>query len=133
VRGTVSNGHRMRGLGQIRSATVWVAIAAMAVRALMPVGWMPSAAAQTTLMPCPMMDGMRKMRMPEQPQHPAKHRLPASHEGSICAFATAAQPVRTVEPHPIELAPLRFAFFAPAAPTLAPSWDHAPRAPPAAA
>jgi hypothetical protein len=125
----------MRGFRQIRSAAVWVAIAAMAVRALVPVGWMLSTASQNhaALMPCPMMDGMRGMAMPKQlaqPHNPAKHQLPASHEGSICAFATAAQPVRTVEPHPIEIAPSRFAFFAPAASALASSWDHAPRAPP---
>jgi hypothetical protein len=73
---------------------------------------------------------MAMPKQPAQPHNPAKHQLPASHEGSICAFATAAQPVRAVEPHPIEIAPSRFAFFAPAASALAPIWDHAPRAPP---
>lgn len=63
-------------------------------------------------------------------EHPAKHKLPASHEGSICPFATATQPVRLIEPHSIDIAPARFAFFAPAAGVFAPDWDHIPRAPP---
>jgi hypothetical protein len=121
----------------LRSIAVYLALVALMLRALMPVGWMPAIASQShaALMPCPMMDGMRGMAMPKQPsqaQHPAKHQLPASHEGSICAFATSAQPVRTVDPHSIEIAPPRVAFFAPAASAIAPSWDHAPRAPPAA-
>ena len=94
---------------RLRSIAVYLALVALVTRALVPVGWMPvaQAASPTTLMPCPMMDGIRGMAVPLQkakPQPPAKHQLPASHEGSICAFATAAQPVRALEPYQIEVA-----------------------------
>lgn len=126
-------------LRQLRSIAVYLALVALVMRALVPVGWMSSAQAgsPSTLVPCPMMDGMRGMEMPVPPpakeQAPAKHQLPASHEGSICPFATAAQPVRAIAPHQIEIAPARFAFFAPVASVLVANWDHAPRAPPPAA
>lgn len=120
----------MKDLPQLRLAVVWVAWAALLLRALVPVGWMTIAApsSQATLIPCPMMDGMRGMPMP--PQHPAKHQLPAAHEGSICAFAAEPAPLRALAPHRIEIAPARFAFFHAATPSLAADWDHAPRAPP---
>jgi hypothetical protein len=117
----------------LRCAAVYLALVALMMRALVPVGWMPDAStsAHATLIPCPMMDGMRGMAMPQQ--HPAKHQLPASHEGSICPFATAAQPVRAAAPHQIEIAPPQFALFSRAASALAATWDHIPRAPPLAA
>jgi hypothetical protein len=128
----------------LRLVATCLIAAALAMRASVPVGWMPNAADashQAALIPCPMMDrtpmpmrdGMHGMAMPKQPaqpQRPAKHRLPPSHEGSICPFATAAQPIRTIEPHPTEIAPTRFAFFAPVASLVAATWDHVPRAPP---
>jgi hypothetical protein len=115
----------------LRSAAAYVALAALLLRALVPVGWMasPAAASPSTLMPCPMMDGMRGMPM-VQPQHPTKHQLPVSHEGSICPFATPSQPVRALEPHRVEIARAHFALFRTAPPFVAPDWDHAPRAPP---
>jgi hypothetical protein len=118
-------------LRRLRFVVVHVALAALLLRALVPVGWMtsPAAAGPATLLPCPMMDGMRGMPMP-QPQHPAKHQLPVSHEGSVCPFATSAQPIRAIEPRGIEIARARFAFFARAASFIAADWDHIPRAPP---
>jgi hypothetical protein len=121
----------VKGLPQLRFALVWLACSALMLRALVPVGWMTTAAAgssRATLMPCPMMDGMRGMPMPPQP--PAKHQLPASHEGSICPFAAQPAPLRAQAPHRIEIAPAHFAFFQTAMPSLAADWDHAPRAPP---
>jgi len=105
------------------------------LRALVPAGWMPVAASQShgTLMPCPMMDGARGMRMPQQTPHPSKHQLPASHEGSICAFATPSQPVRAAGPQRIALTPEGAILHVKLASLLAPEWDHAARAPPAAA
>jgi hypothetical protein len=121
-------------LRRLHSAAVYVALLALVLRALVPAGWMPSAAAASpiTLIPCPMMDGMGGMPEP-QPQLPAKHQLPLSHEGSICPFATPAQPVRAIQPHPIEIAPARFAFFGPMVGFFASDWDHVPRAPPSLA
>jgi hypothetical protein len=121
----------MRIFHQVRAVTICVALAALMLRALVPVGWMTAVAgdSHTALMPCPMMDGMRGMPMP--PQHPAKHQSMPSHEGSICPFATPPQPVRSVEPRSIELAPPRFILFANLGSSIAPGWDHAPRAPPA--
>jgi hypothetical protein len=127
----------MSGLGPFRSAVVYVALVALMLRALVPVGWMSATGGEShaPLVPCPMMDGMHGMAMPmpspAKDKAPAKHPLPVSHEGSICPFATSAQPIRAVVPRQIEIAPARFAFFPPAATGLAPSWDHAPRAPPA--
>jgi hypothetical protein len=122
----------------LHSAAVYLALVALMLRGLVPVGWMPDAAApaHTTLIPCPMMEGMHGMAMPmpeKTAQHPAKHPLPASHEGSICPFATAAQPVRAAAPHQIEIAPSQFALISRAASALAATWDHIPRAPPLAA
>jgi hypothetical protein len=124
-------------LRRLRAVAVYLALAALVLRALVPVGWMPDASAstQTTLIPCPMMDGMRGMATPQQkqePQHPGKHQLPVQHEGSICPFATAAHPIRAIEPQQIEIIPPRFGFFAAVSSVLAPKWDHAPRAPPVA-
>jgi len=120
---------------RLHNFSVVIAILALAMRALVPVGWMPSAtASNSSLVPCPMMDGMGLMAKPQQrthAQHPAKHQLPASHEGSICPFATAAQAVRTIHPQQIEVAPARFAFAAPATLVVKAAWDHVPRAPPA--
>jgi hypothetical protein len=121
-------------LHRLRSIAVYLALVALVMRALVPVGWMPAhAASSSTLVPCPMMDGMHGAATPQQneePQHPAKHQLPDSHEGSICPFATSAQPVRMIEPHRIEINPPCFASFAAAASGLWASWDHVPRAPP---
>jgi hypothetical protein len=117
----------------LRSATVCVALVALVLRALVPVGWMSStaAASPSTLVPCPMMDGMRGMLTPtSQPQHPAKHQMPLSHEGSICPFATPSQPVRALEPHRIDVAPAGFTSFGRALSPVAAEWDHASRAPP---
>ena len=116
------------------AATCLIAVA-LAMRAAVPVGWMPDTAASqpAAMIPCPMMDAMGGMAMPQpkqEPQHPANRQLPASHEGSICPFATAAQPIRAVEPRQIELAPPRLASFAPLRSVLAIRWDHVPRAPP---
>jgi len=122
-------------LRRLRSISVYLAFVALLMRAIVPVGWMPGAqtASPSTLVPCPMMDGMRGMATPQQkvePQHPAKHHLPASHEGSICPFATAAHPFRALEPHQIEVASPLFALFSRAGSFPAASWDHIPRAPP---
>ena len=121
------------GLRRLRSAAVYLALVALVMRALVPVGWMPSPAAPANLalIPCPMMDGMAAAMPGEtEPQHPAKHQLPVSHEGSICPFATAAQPIRSLAPQQVEVAPARFAFFGATATVVASAWDHAPRAPP---
>jgi hypothetical protein len=120
----------------MRSPAVYLALVALMLRALVPVGWMPSTAATShaALMPCPMMDGMRSMAMPQpEPQHPAKHHPLPVHVGSICPFATPPQPVRALEPYRIELAPEHFVFFRPRISFVAAAWDHPPRAPPRAA
>src|SRR5436190_931128 len=120
----------MMGRHQIRVVVICLTLAALVLRALVPVGWMSVAAGEShaVLVPCPMMDGMRGMPMP--PQHPAKHQTMPSHEGSICPFATPPQPVRAGEPHDIEVAPARSSFFARLTSSVAPDWDHVPRAPP---
>jgi hypothetical protein len=116
-------------------ATGLVAVA-LVLRALVPVGWMPDAAASQpgAMIPCPMMDGMAGMAMPMpsqgKDQTPAGHRLPQSHEGSICPFATTAQPTRVIEPRQIEIVRPYFAFFAPVVSIPFSGWDHVPRAPP---
>lgn len=123
----------MRGLHQFRLATISVALAALMLRALVPVGWMPTTGdSHAAIMPCPMMDGMR-MPMPKPAGHPAKHQLPASHEGTICPFATPAQPVAVLLPRRV-LSASRILVFARLQPLESlRNWDHAPRAPPAAA
>lgn len=118
---------------RLRSAAVYLALIALMMRALVPVGWMPSAAtaADLALVPCPMMDGMHGMlQRTAEPQHPAKRQVPPSHEGSICPFATVAQPVGALEPHQIETARPQFALFSHAGSNPLANWDHVPRAPP---
>jgi len=119
-------------LRRLRSVAVYLALVALIMRALVPVGWMSGAqaASPSTLVPCPMMNGMAMPQQKAEPKLPAKHHLPASHEGSICAFATAAHPVRALEPHQIEVASPLFALFSRAGSFSAASWDHIPRAPP---
>jgi hypothetical protein len=123
----------MRGRHQVRAVVICVALIALVLRTLVPVGWMSVAAGESpaALMPCPMMDGMRGMPMPPQP--PTKQQGLPSHEGSICPFATPPQPVRPVEPSRIEVAAARFVFFAVPTSYFTPDWDHVPRAPPATA
>jgi hypothetical protein len=117
-------------VSKLRHVGTLLVVVALALRALVPVGWMPSASAQplSALMPCPMMDGMRGMPAPKQ--HPGKHQVAPVHEGSICPFATPPQPLRVAEPHRIEIVPVQFAVLASAVSLFAPSWDHVPRAPP---
>ena len=122
----------MSGLGPFRLMAVWLALSALMLRALVPVGWMPGAAAShSTLMPCPMMDGMK--RIPSSPALPAKHGMIPSHEGSICPFATPAEPIRVLDPHRIEIARAQWASFRSVPLFGASHWDHIPRAPPTTA
>ena len=78
-----------------------------------------------------MMDGMAVMA-PAAPkaQHPAKHSLPASHEGSICPFATAAPPARVTEPQSTEIIPARFTSLVSKVGLAVAGWDHIARGPP---
>ena len=121
-------------MSNLRQLATHIIAFAMMLRALVPVGWMPDTAAAhpAAMVPCPMMDGMRGMPIPSsaRDQAPAKHHLPPSHEGSICPFATAAQPTRIVEPQQIETARPHFVFFVSNVSILATDWDHVPRAPP---
>ena len=122
----------MSGLGPFRLMAVWLALSALMVRTLVPVGWMPSAAAShSTLMPCPMMDGMKGMAM--SPALPAKHAIIPSHEGSICPFATPAEPIRVLDPHRIEITRAQWVSFRSVALSVASDWDHIPRGPPTTA
>jgi hypothetical protein len=117
----------------LKFVTTCLIAAALAMRASVPVGWMPNSTDQShhaALIPCPMMDGMAMPKQPAQPQHPARHRLPPSHEGSICPFATAAQPVRAIIPHRIGSALAGFSSIGRVPTVLVAGWDHVPRAPP---
>lgn len=123
----------MQTVHGLRLAVTRIAVLALVLHALVPVGWMENTAAAapaTTLMPCPMMDGMAMPTPQKQPAHPAKHQLPAAHEGSICPFATATVPVPTVAPRRIEIARARFAQADSVTTIVLPAWDHIPRAPP---
>jgi len=113
-----------------RLTALYVAVCAMVLHALIPVGWMrdSNAGEHTVLVPCPMMDGMR-MPAPVQ-HHPAKHQsTPASHEGSICPFAVAPNFVRLPPPR-IAIADAYLAPNFAVRSSLARDWDHVPRAPP---
>jgi len=70
-----------------KTTALGLALAAMVFRALLPVGWMPSAAGThaPTLVLCTL-DGPRRIAWPDPPAHPKNH----EHAGGVlCAFAAA--------------------------------------------
>src|ERR1051326_4958538 len=114
---------RMRGLHRMRSAAFIVAIAAIAMRALIPSGWMPATASEShgVIMPCPMANGMT--HMPAPPLRPGKHGPAAPHDSVFCRFASTAQfapasPASPLQALRTELAPVTFTFLDARAPVL---------------
>lgn len=126
----------MQGL---RSAAVCLALVALVLRALVPVGWMPAAAGadSAAIMPCPMADGMGQLPAP-QPRPPTKHDPAAPHDGFFCRVAASVHFAPPQTPVPLEtprgeFEPVRFAALEARTPVLPRDWVHAPRAPPASA
>jgi len=130
----------------LRIAAVWIAISAMILRGIVPVGWMPNTAAgahHAAFMPCPMMmggmpmDGMRMdgMRHMPQPSHPAKQDPASPHDGGVCPYAATAHYTPTTTPPAVLPADIVVGhadldarlLVKPSHPR---NWDHAPRAPP---
>ena len=72
---------------RLRIATLYLALAAMMLRALLPVGWMPnfSHPAESVLMICPMHGTMPQESDPSGPVAPK-----GEHAQDICPFAAAA-------------------------------------------
>ena len=72
----------------LKAATLQIALLAMVLRAVMPVGWMPSTqAGAAPIMPCPGMDSMAGMhhKMPAPP-HKSDHA-----KSTYCTCAAVAQ------------------------------------------
>jgi len=114
-----------------RLAVVCIAIVAMLTRALVPVGWMPNAAAglQSALMPCPAMGGML------MPVRDAPKQVPAKSHQETCPFAATAHfttPVAMPSAPPRRVAFWHVRYFqVPAGGTNAiREWSRIPRAPP---
>jgi hypothetical protein len=110
---------------------VALAIQAMLLRALLPVGWMPSTDSHAPLIICPMMGGMMHAA--------ATHRGLPQHHSPACPFtASLAQLAAPAISSPLRLPPNQPAVahaFAPAA-TLFAALSHrsqSPRAPPLSA
>ena len=123
-------------LRRLRSAAVCLALVALLLRALVPVGWMPAVAAagHAAIMPCPMADGMGQM---PTPQPPSKHDPAAPHDGFFCRVAASVHFAPSLTPVPVEVhgrafEAARFAALETRTPLLPHDWVHAPRAPPAA-
>jgi hypothetical protein len=121
---------------RLRSAAVCLALVALVLRALVPVGWMPAAAEEghAAIMPCPMADGMAQMRAP-QPRLPSKHDPAARHDGFFCRVAASVHFAPSQAPASLQalrgdFEPAQFAFLKTQIPVLRHDWVHAPRAPP---
>ena len=115
-----------------RYAAAYVAILAMMLRALVPVGWMPARTPGHTFTICTV-DGFQRIT----PAHRTGDHDPApAHDNSVCPFAAsahfappAATPVSVARQ--TEFTTARFAAPASLWTVAARDWNRAPRAPPA--
>jgi hypothetical protein len=116
----------------LKSAALSVALAAMVLRAVLPIGWMPSAEAGAPLMLCPGADpavAVQPMPGMDMPKAPAPKHAPTL--GTYCVCAAAAplsapvsdqpQLVPQIAPRSVVLAqaheaPARTSAFRPNAP-----------------
>jgi hypothetical protein len=121
----------------LKTAALTVALAAMVLRAALPMGWMPSAAAGAPLMLCPgagptmaAMPAMPGMDMPKAPAPDQAHGKQAP-----CAFDMVG-PLSAPASAPPAALPVAVSYFVAfadrqEAPPLAPRFrPNAPRAPP---
>jgi hypothetical protein len=114
-----------------RYAAAYVAILAMMLRALVPVGWMPSGIPGHTFTICTV-DGFQRIT----PSHRTGDHDPApAHSNSVCPFAASAHfappvaaPVLSALPTTFTTARFAASLSLPAG--TARDWNRAPRAPP---
>jgi hypothetical protein len=115
-----------------RYAAAYVAILAMMLRALVPVGWMPSGTPGHAFTICTV-DGFQRIA----PAHRTGDHDPApAHDNSVCPFAAfahfappTAAPVLAALPTTYTTA--RFAPLVSLSTIASRDWNRAPRAPPA--
>ena len=77
--------------GAFRTALIFLALAAIALRAIIPVGWMPGSSADGTAVVLCTSQGLIEVILGEdgKPIDPAE-RDEASHDGTPCVFAATA-------------------------------------------
>ena len=115
--------------GVLRSLPIVLAISAMLLRALLPMGWMPSGDAHAPLIVCPMMGGMHAV--PGKPS-------PPTHRNRFCPFTAALAQLSAPAAPPLFSLPRQNAASRPtmrivAAAYARPYRPQASRAPPVAA
>ena len=119
-------------MGQnLRLAAICVAIVAVLTRALVPVGWMPGAAADphSALVPCQAMGGML------MPVEHSPGQTPAKPHQETCPFAATAHftmPVAMPSALPQRIAASHVKYFhiPPSGTNVIREWSRIPRAPP---
>lgn len=115
-----------------RYAATYVALLAIMLHALVPVGWMPNPGAPGLPFTICTIDGFHQVI----PQQPGDHAPAPTHDNSVCPFAATAHfappvaaPVLT--PRLNETLVARFTTTSSPLFSTARDWNRAPRAPPA--